>query len=318
MLVLTEAEVESLLDPDECVEAVERGFAVAGLGGAYDGFRSHVLVEAGAFHVVGGGFAAPAGTLAGFKINGRMTGGVRGVMLLCDAEDGSPVALFATGAFTAMRTAAVAAVAARALCVGHEIHAVVVGSGRLAGAVGATLARLPSVTRVVIGGRTPERRRGLAARLAETAGAEIVSAEDLTSETRAADLVVTATSATAPVLDRRGVRPGAVVVALGADAPGKQELEPGLVASSMVVVDDLAQCAATGELGHALRAGLLTLGDVHADLGAVVARVAPAGRLEDETVVFDSVGTAVADVAVARLLVEKAGSHRLGRQVPLG
>ena len=113
------------------------------------------------------------------------------------------------------------------------------------------------------------------------------------------------------------VRPGTFVAAVGADAHGKQEIEPALVASSTLVVDVLAQCAEIGELQHALAAGLLTREQVHAELGEVVAGRRPGRTRADEITIFDSSGTALQDVAAAVAVYEQARATGRGTEVSL-
>jgi ornithine cyclodeaminase/alanine dehydrogenase-like protein (mu-crystallin family) len=113
-----------------------------------------------------------------------------------------------------------------------------------------------------------------------------------------------------------GRRPGrGFIAAVGADSPGKQELEPALVAAATLVVDLLEQCAEIGELQHALGAGLLTRERVHAELADVVAGRRPGRTRLDEITIFDSTGTALQDVAAAVVVYEKARAAGRGLEV---
>jgi ornithine cyclodeaminase/alanine dehydrogenase len=102
------------------------------------------------------------------------------------------------------------------------------------------------------------------------------------------------------------IRPGTFIAAVGADNPEKQELEPELMASAKIVVDILDQCASSGDLHHAIRAGAVSRSDVHAELGEVVAGKKPGRTSQKETIIFDSTGMALQDVAAAALVYEKA------------
>jgi ornithine cyclodeaminase/alanine dehydrogenase-like protein (mu-crystallin family) len=102
------------------------------------------------------------------------------------------------------------------------------------------------------------------------------------------------------------VRPGTFIAAVGADSSQKQEIHPGLMAKSKIVCDIVEQCAVIGDLHHSLEAGVITLEDVHAELGAIVAGQEPGRESEEEIVVFDSTGMALQDVATAAMLYEKA------------
>jgi ornithine cyclodeaminase/alanine dehydrogenase-like protein (mu-crystallin family) len=108
------------------------------------------------------------------------------------------------------------------------------------------------------------------------------------------------------------------VAAVGADSADKQELDPRLVAEGALVVDVLEQCAAIGDLHHALAAGVLTREDVRAELADVVAGRKPGRRSPDEITIFDSTGTALEDVVASALVYEKALAEAVGLRVKLG
>src|SRR6185369_17251794 len=100
-----------------------------------------------------------------------------------------------------------------------------------------------------------------------------------------------------------------------ADDSRKQELEPGLMASSTVVADVLEQCAMIGDLHHALEAGSMRREDVHAELKDVVSGARPGRTRPEEITIFDSTGTAIEDVAAAAIVYERALAA--GRGVPV-
>ena len=109
------------------------------------------------------------------------------------------------------------------------------------------------------------------------------------------------------------VAPGTLVAAVGADSEEKQELDPALFVSNKIVVDVLEQCAAIGDLHHALQKGLLKQSDVHAELGEVVAGKKPGRMADDEIIIFDSTGMALQDAAAAVLVYKKAASAEMGQ-----
>ena len=116
---------------------------------------------------------------------------------------------------------------------------------------------------------------------------------------------------------RADVALGTFIAAVGVDNPHKREIHPELMRAARVVVDDLAQCAAGGDLHHAIEAGALTRDDVHAELAEVVAgRHAPISN--DAVVIFDSTGVALEDAAAADLAYERARAMGLGQILRLG
>jgi ornithine cyclodeaminase len=118
------------------------------------------------------------------------------------------------------------------------------------------------------------------------------------------DLIVTCTASRAPLLLRDQLRPGIHITAVGADSPGKQELDPLILRRAEVVVaDSLSQCVERGEMAHALRSRCVRPDDV-VELGALIAGMAP-GRVSDEDIsVADLTGVAVQDIEIARMVLD--------------
>jgi ornithine cyclodeaminase/alanine dehydrogenase-like protein (mu-crystallin family) len=134
---------------------------------------------------------------------------------------------------------------------------------------------------------------------------------------RESDVAVTCTSSREPLLFAGDMRPGSFLAAVGADHPDKQELDPRLLAGVTLVTDIREQCAAMGELHHALDAGILAMEDVHADLAEVVSGRRPGRSREEEIAIFDSTGTALQDVAAAVAVYREAARAGAGGRVRL-
>ena len=323
VLVLGRETVAELLPLGACIDAVEEAFRA--LGDARvppPGTLGHP-VPGGGFHVkVASTGGAPRFFAA--KVNGNFPDNparrglptIQGVVVLSDAATGAPLAILDSAELTALRTGAATAVAARRLARPDSRVATIVGCG-VQGRIQlrALRAALP-LGRVLLVDADPARARALAEE-ARLDGLPIEATDDLASAVAASDVCVTCTPARRPVLRRAWVRAGTFVAAVGADAPGKQELEPALLAAGRLVVDVLEQCAEIGELAHALRAGVLTRGGVAAELGQVVAGLRPGRQSRDEITIFDSTGTAIQDVAVAALAYERAAAGGRGVSVDL-
>jgi ornithine cyclodeaminase/alanine dehydrogenase-like protein (mu-crystallin family) len=136
---------------------------------------------------------------------------------------------------------------------------------------------------------------------------------DLASAAAESRIVVTCTTAQRYFITREMIRPGTFIAAVGADNESKQEIDPRLLAESTVVTDLTEQACAMGDLHHAIAAGAMTREAVHAELGEVIAGHKPGRQRADETIVFDSTGTGLQDVAAAiavyrRAVEEQAGS----------
>jgi ornithine cyclodeaminase/alanine dehydrogenase-like protein (mu-crystallin family) len=238
-------------------------------------------------------------------------------VLLSDATTGAPIAILDSMVVTSLRTAAVTAVVLRALARPDARTALLVGAGRQGRGQLEALVASGRIERVLVHDLVQESAEQLV-RVARDLGVEAEVATDVGAAAAASDVVVTITPARAPVLRAEDVQPGTLVVALGADGPGKQELDPGLVAQSRLVVDLVDQAADSGELQHALAAGLMTRDDVFAELGELLARGGSTAMSADEVLIFDGTGTALQDIAATQLLVDEARRRGIGLDVDLG
>ena len=325
MRILSRSDTLGVIDLPACVAAVEEAFTKHGEGRSLEARRVHVpALLGGVFHVTAGGLASSTDAgVVGVKVNGRFpprdAGGsqrVSGAVLLSDAASGAPLGLLDSMVVTSMRTAAVTAIVTNRLARGGASEALLVGAGRQAiGQVDALaltgrFARLGVYDVVAANAQRVARyaeERGLAARLVD----------DLPAAARTSDVIVTITPARSPLLSAGDVSDGALVVALGADGPGKQELDPQVLARARVVVDILEQAEESGELQHALAAGLMRREDVYAELGELLAGRKAGRSADDERFVFDGTGTALQDVAAAGLILQVAAERGLGVEVQL-
>jgi alanine dehydrogenase len=323
-LILTRRDVSDLLDLDTCIAAVE------------EAFRQHGTAQAAppgvlGIHVSGGGFHIKAGVLqlgrayfaaktnANFPENPARYGlpTIQGVIVLSDAERGTPLAVLESGELTARRTAAATAVAAKHLARLDATTVTVVGCGVQGEVQLRALVRVRSIRAVNAYDLDGARAQAFAQSLGTELGVEVHAVTDLSAAARESDIVVTCTTARHAVLNSADVRSGAFVAGVGADNPEKQELDPQLLATSTVVVDVLEQAATMGDLHHALAAGAVTRADVHAELGEVVAGRKPSRRSSAERIVFDSTGMALQDVAAAAATFERAVREGRGLKVEL-
>jgi ornithine cyclodeaminase/alanine dehydrogenase-like protein (mu-crystallin family) len=207
---------------------------------------------------------------------------------------------------TSLRTAAATAVAARLLARFDATDAAICGCGVQGRAQLAALTRVLPIRRARVFDTDAETASRFAREVSEGLDITVVAVSAAREALAGCDVAVTCTPSRSPFVDPEDLPPGAFLAAVGADSPEKQELDAALLSSSRVVVDSLSQCAAIGELHHAIEAGRVTADDVHGDLAAVVAGRKPGRTSDDETFVFDSTGTAIEDVAAAAAAYERA------------
>ena len=226
---------------------------------------------------------------------------VVGTVLVSDATDGRWLALIDGTAITALRTGASAAVASRALARPSAESVGIVGCG-LHGAWAARCLAAAGFDRGVCADRDERAANGLAEELGWRPGS--------TEEALGCDVVVTVTPGHEPVVTTADLRPGAHINALGADGPGKAEMEVAAVARCRVFCDEWTQASHGGELTGAVEAGAITRQDV-TELGAVLLGEAEGRRDDGETTLFDSTGLAIQDLAIAALVMEDLKAGRL-------
>ena len=160
--------------------------------------------------------------------------------------------------------------------------------------------------------RTRRARRAFAASVADGRAKTIV-ATSVSEAVADADICITCTTSTKPVLTNDMQFGGCFIAAVGADNPAKCEIEPALMARAQILVDDIDQCAAGADLAHAVRAGIVSREDVHADLAELAAGSKRGREHQDELVIFNSSGSGVQDVAAAWLAYQIATSKGIGR-----
>jgi ornithine cyclodeaminase len=317
--ILEEQDLRRAVSARDAVDAIRAAFAADGRGDTAVPAVINLPVPGthGEFHVktawVRGVDVIAVKVASGFYDNpalGLPTGS--GLMALFSAATGLPVALlFDNGFLTDLRTGAAGAVAADLLARPSIDTVGVIGSGVQARYQVQCLREVRPFTRLVAW--SPDRPGLVAycAELAEAFGIEVHAAADAEEVCRAADLIVTATPARAPIVKAAWLRPGQHITALGSDTPGKQELEAACLArADRVVVDRLSQCAAFGELSHALRAGVLTEAGVAGTLGELAAGLKPGRSSALEITVCDLTGVGFQDTAIAALAYSKTAPSR--------
>ncbi len=324
-LLLTGADVARLLPMSRCIAAVEDAFRLLGEGKAQQPVAMAVHGEGGGFHVKAGMLARGgrlyfvAKTNGNFPANGeRGLPTIQGLLMLCDGSDGRVLAVMDSMELTAIRTAAATAVAARVLARPGSATAAVIGCGVQGRYPLRALAAVLPLRRAAAFDLHPERARAFSREMAAELGMEVVARPDVAVAARGADVVVTCTTAREFVLGPDEVGPGTFVAGVGVDSETKRELHPSLLARARVVTDLRGQCARIGDLHHALDAEALTLADVHADLGEVVAGLRPGRMADDEITVFDSTGIALQDAAAAATVYEASAEAGPVRSLAFG
>jgi ornithine cyclodeaminase len=228
---------------------------------------------------------------------------LNGLMVLLSARTGLVEALLLdNGYLTEVRTAAAGAVAAQHLARRDARRAAILGSGAQARLQLEALTLVRPIESAALWARRREQSEDTARSLSDRLGIPVRAAASAAEAVVDADVIVTTTPATAPVLKAEWLRPGQHVTAMGSDAEHKNELEPAvLTRADLYVCDRVAQCARLGELHHAVAAGIVEADAPWPELGQIIAGARPGRRADDEITVCDLTGTGVQDTAIAVL-----------------
>jgi alanine dehydrogenase len=321
-LLLTKTEVAGLLSIDECINAVEQAFRLYAQGKTERPTVSGMHVHGGGFHIKSGVMAMGRNyfvskTNANFPGNPRHNGlpTIQGVVIVCDAVDGRLLALLDSIELTIIRTGAATGVAVKHLSKQNSRIATICGcgnQGRISVHAMKAVRKLEKIFAYDVDYNTALQ---FAKELEAGLNIGIEAVKDLADAARQSDIIVTCTTSVSPLLDARDVSPGTFIAAVGADSEDKQELHPSLLAQSKVVTDLTAQAISIGELHHAVSAGVMTIEDVHAELGEIIAGTRAGRTSDDEIIVFDSTGMALQDVAAAAIVYERAVAKKFDRKL---
>jgi alanine dehydrogenase len=239
ILVLAPQEIRELLTIDECIAAVEHAFRLLGEGKTVPPAVLSMHTPTGGFHVEAGLLDLSRRYFAA-KVNGNFPENqkhfglptIQGVIVLCDAEKGSPLAVMDSRDITSLRTGAATAVAAKYLARRDSRVVTICGCGCQGRIQLKALSRVCRVQSVFAFDQNQEQALRFAKELSEGLAIPVTSVADLAAAVRQSDICVTCTPSQEPLLRVEDVSPGSFIAAVGADNPEKQELQPKLMAKA--------------------------------------------------------------------------------------
>lgn len=231
-----------------------------------------------------------------------------GLMVLLSAKTGLTEALLLdNGYLTDVRTAAAGAVAAKYLARTDASVAAIFGAGMQAKLQLEALKLVRPIRQARIWARDPASAERTAGELRERLGIEVRAEPDAATAAAAADVIVTTTPATEPLIHAGFVCAGQHITAMGSDAEHKNEIAPAIIRmADLYVADSVAQTRRLGELHHAIDAGLVAADAEVAELGQIVAGLRPGRRSAADITLADLTGTGVQDTAIATLARDRA------------
>ncbi len=326
MLVLSRAEVTSLLDPDELIDALSAAMIDLSSGAASMPTRVAALVP-GTDGLLGAMPAwLPSAQVLETKLVSvfpRNAGGDvpthQAVIVVFDPETGEPASLMDGTEITAQRTAAGSALATRVLAREDAGVMAVVGTGVQARAHLRYVVRVRGFERVVVAGRDPVRAGAVADEASAALGAPVLVEASIEAAVRGADVVCATTHADSPVLAREWLADGTHVNSVGWTATGR-EVDAETVRDAVVVVESRSSALSEGpgganDLVWPIRDGIVGPDRVHAEIGEILAGTRPGRTAPDQITLYKSVGVAVQDAAAAGLVLRRARERGVGRDV---
>ncbi|MDB5522461.1 MAG: ornithine cyclodeaminase [Rhizobium sp.] len=321
MLIISEALARELVSAEDAIDAVEQSFAAMARGMA----RNYPVVR----EVVGHAdavFGVKTGADISVSFLGLKAGGYwphnlpRGLTnhqsstLLFDPDTGRASALVSANYLTGVRTGAASAIATKHLSRRDSTRLGIIGTGaQSAYQLRATMA-VRNIRTVYAWDPSADNLDTFGKLVAEL-GLDYKPGDSREAVAANADILITVTPSSKALVKKAWVRPGTHISAMGADTRGKQELDPQLVASAALFVDEAAQSLSIGELQHAFGLGLITEKDIRGSIGEVIAGMIDGRKSDEDVTLFDGTGVALQDLVVADLAVKRARERGLGVDV---
>jgi ornithine cyclodeaminase/alanine dehydrogenase-like protein (mu-crystallin family) len=312
-LILTEAEVEALLDMPSTLEAVESVLRDQAEGRATNRARRRVALPRSGLNFMAAG--APETGAMGLKVYSVASTGARFYTMLFDPENGELLSILQSDRLGQMRTGAASGVATKHLAREDANTLGIYGAGWQAESQLEAIAAVRNLDRVIVYSRREESRKAFAEKMSERLGMEVETTHSA-DEPAAQDIVVTATSAREPVLLGEWLRPGTHVNAAGSNFLFKSEIDRETVRrASFVCVDSHEELGLeAGDLLRPLETGVI-LPEAIYELGQVIAGQVRGRQGPEDITLFASQGLALEDMAAARVVYDRAVERDVGREI---
>lgn len=238
---------------------------------------------------------------------------VMATMILSDPKTGYPLAIMDATYATSLRTAAAGAVAAK-YCARQDSRIVgLVGCGAQAQTQLTALRTLFKFDEIRVWGNQAGQARRFIKHM-RVKRERMVCAQTVRQCVQDCDIVVTTTPSRKPLVRLKWLKEGVHINAIGADAPGKQELDMAILRNAKIIIDDWTQAAHSGEINVAFKKRLITKRSIYAQIGDIVIGRRKGRRNNQDITVFDSTGLAIQDAAMAKLIYESAVQKKAGKR----
>jgi len=324
-IILTQSEVGACLSMSEAIDAVKVAYSAFAKGRVQMPSVQHLDVHQHNGEVdIKSGFVEDFGLIgtkiaSGFYDNQkkRLPPGIA-VIVLLDLETSMPLAIMDGTHITAYRTGAAGAVAASVLARKDSQKVGILGTGTQGRMQILALRELFDIQEVTAWDIDKDMAKRYKDQITKELGIDVKIVEHPEDVTRDADILVTVTPSRKALINVDSIQEGMHINAIGADGPGKQELDPRIMTRvSKIVVDSIEQCRRIGEIQHALSQSLIDESNIHAEIGEIINGDKPGRESENEITLFDSTGLSAQDIAAAKIVYEAAKEKGLGKKINL-
>ena len=306
-ILITRDEVRQLLDWDALYRATREGLKMTAGADARTAVSTQLLYTKGSLHLKAA--VLEPQQIISVKSNLRPNvGGVSGVLLAYDLSTERLSGIIDAGLMTALRTGAIAAIAAERFCAPRPVSVAVLGVGPVGSQSIQGLLRVLDVSQVRLWSNHGVRAQQLATEIADRV--DTLTCQNLSDAISGVDVIITATPATEPILFSAHLLDATLILAMGADTAGKRELSPRVLDDSDIVADAPDDALRVGECAHLseARKGSVT------SLGYWLDRDGSPPR-EHRHLIVDSVGSSPVDAAVTSIIMSRAAERGIGHPV---
>jgi len=234
---------------------------------------------------------------------------------LFDGKNGFPVCIMEATLITGIRTGAAGGVSVKALARKDSRVVGIIGAGNQARMQLRAIKLVLPITTVKVWSHIPSEMESYKKDMEAELGVQVIPCDTPETAVIGSDIIVTVTPGNKPIVMDEWVKPGTHICAIGADVEGKQELDVKLFSRAKVVVDSKMQCTTGGETLNAIKAGIITADDIHAEIGEVLLGKKTGRTSDEEITIFDSTGMSVQDNATAAGIYKRALEKSIGLSI---
>ncbi|MDH4608536.1 ornithine cyclodeaminase family protein [Pseudomonas sp. BN102] len=320
-LLLNKAEVGRLISMEEVIGTVEEAYKAFSAGQVvqpdYIGIhlpepRGEIDFKVG--YCKANEIISMKASSGGFLDNPAAHGVPNGMgsVLLFDARSCALICVMDGSLLTGLRTGASGAVSVKALARKNAKKISCIGTGNQARMQIRAISLVMEIEEIHAWSRSPETRERFKADIEGEFGIPVILADSKQEAVEQADILITTTRGKGSLVEASWVKPGTHIVAIGTDMKGKQELDPEIFRHAKIVNDSISQCIEKGETWHPLKEKIISLDDIHGELGEILLGRKPGRESDQEITIFDSTGMAIQDNTTAEKIYRNALENNVG------